>query len=131
MKMCFALLANSLADEDALFNKVRYAQLVHIHGEPATWGGHKPPAAVSGVALSSRLIKLTFQCKNHEHVVQQVPPSMKIMALKLLCKRLFKLQSKNVILSHAPDADVLYELDDPMKTLGDYICGFVAVVVVR
>jgi len=131
MKLCFAFLSKASQDPEdrLLFDQARYDQLLRVHGEPANWGGHKVTAA-SGAALSSRMLKLTFESAGKDSVTQTVPPSMKIVALKLLCKRLLKLQIKDVSLSLSQEG-VVTEMDDPMKTVGDFITDPVATVTVR
>lgn len=132
IKLCFAFLSKGSqdAEERLLFDQARYDQLLRLHGEPANWGGHKVTGAVAGAALSSRMTKLTLESAGRDPVTQTVPPSMKIVALKLLCKRLFKLQTKDVSLSLNQEG-VVTELDDPMKTVGDFIEDPIATIHVR
>lgn len=131
MKLCYALMSKSAQDleERFLLEPSRYEQLLRVHGEPTNWGGHKATGP-AGAALSSRMTKITFESPGRDSLVQTVPPSMKIVALKLLCKRIFKLQTKDVSLSLTQDG-VVTELDDPMKTVDNFITDASVTVTVR
>ncbi|CAN0301222.1 unnamed protein product [Pylaiella littoralis] len=108
----------------------RYRELWALHSESMAFGGKGTGAGQQGGSMASGMAQVTLtslaaaSC-TVEPMKKRLPASsMTVGKLKQLCKRLFKIDTDQQILSHRPEPGALLStLDDDDKTLSYFCVG--------
>eukprot|EP00752_Nemacystus_decipiens_P012382 g10974.t1 len=108
----------------------RFRELWALHGDSMAFGSKGAGAGQQGGSMASGMAQVTLtslaavSC-TVEPVKKKLPASsMTVGKLKQLCKRLFKIDTDQQILSHRPEPGALLStLDDDEKTLSYFCVG--------
>lgn len=107
MRIVTKELDEAVDKERVLSKHLRYNELVNLYGKPE----------VSSKTTESMFMSLVL--RHHDTVLtRKLPRNMRVADLKMLCKRIFKLESRSqVLVYHHSRNDLVYELDRDAQTL--------------